>query len=87
MPAVTQRGSLTQYLVEQQREHGRIAAHLRLLIEVVALACKHITIAVNKGALGDVLVHTHHRSTTWNPSTRRRVVTPARNRNRHLTSE
>jgi fructose-1,6-bisphosphatase len=28
---------------------------LRLLIEVVARACKHIAIAVNKGALGDVL--------------------------------
>ncbi len=49
------RVSLTQYLVEQQREHGRIPAQLRLLIEVVARACKHIAIAVNKGALGDVL--------------------------------
>ncbi len=47
--------SLTQYLVEQQREHGRIPAQLRLLIEVVARACKRIAIAVNKGALGDVL--------------------------------
>jgi fructose-1,6-bisphosphatase I len=47
--------SLTQYLVEQQREHGHIPAELRLLIEVVARACKHIAIAVNKGALGDVL--------------------------------
>ena len=47
--------SLTQYLVEQQREHGRIPAELRLLIEVVARACKRIAIAVNKGALGDVL--------------------------------
>ena len=47
--------SLTQYLVEQQREHGRIPAQLRLLIEVVARACKHIAISVNKGALGDVL--------------------------------
>jgi len=49
------RVSLTQYLVEQQREHGRIPAQLRLLTEVVARACKHIAIAVNKGALGDVL--------------------------------
>jgi fructose-1,6-bisphosphatase I len=49
------RVSLTQYLVEQQREHGRIPAQLRLLIEVVARACKQIAIAVNKGALGDVL--------------------------------
>ncbi len=47
--------SLTQYLVEQQREHGRIPAELRLLIEIVARACKTIAIAVNKGALGDVL--------------------------------
>ena len=47
--------SLTQYLVEQQREHGHIPAQLRLLIEVVARACKRIAIAVNKGALGDVL--------------------------------
>jgi fructose-1,6-bisphosphatase I len=49
------RVSLTQYLVEQQREHGSIPSELRLLIEVVARACKTIAIAVNKGALGDVL--------------------------------
>ena len=47
--------SLTQYLVEQQRLHGHIPAQLRLLIEVVARACKRIAINVNKGALGDVL--------------------------------
>ena len=47
--------SLTQYLVEQQRQHGRIPAELRLLIEVVARACKRISISVNKGALGEVL--------------------------------
>ena len=47
--------SLTQYLVEQQREHGHIPGHLRLLIEVVARACKRISISVNKGALGEVL--------------------------------
>jgi fructose-1,6-bisphosphatase I len=47
--------SLTQYLVEQQREHGHIPAQLRLLIEIVARACKRIAIAVNKGALGEVL--------------------------------
>jgi fructose-1,6-bisphosphatase I len=47
--------SLTQYLVEQQRQHGRIPGQLRLLIEVVARACKRIAISVNKGALGDVL--------------------------------
>lgn len=49
------RVSLTQYLVEQQRLHGHIPSQLRLLIEVVARACKRIAISVNKGALGDVL--------------------------------
>jgi len=49
------RVSLTRYLVEQQREHGHIPSQLRLLIEVVARACKHIAISVNKGALGEVL--------------------------------
>ena len=53
------RVSLTQYLVEQQREHGLIPAQLRQLIEVVARACKRIAIAVNKGALGDVLGSAH----------------------------
>jgi fructose-1,6-bisphosphatase I len=47
--------SLTQYLVEQQREHASIPPPLRLLLEVVARACKHIAIQVNKGALGEVL--------------------------------
>ncbi|MEK8024969.1 MAG: hypothetical protein RLY78_1415 [Pseudomonadota bacterium] len=47
--------SLTQYLVEQQRDRGQIPPQLRLLIETVARACKRIAIAVNKGALGDVL--------------------------------
>jgi fructose-1,6-bisphosphatase I len=47
--------SLTQYLVEQQRSGGHMPPQLRLLIEVVARACKRIAINVNKGALGDVL--------------------------------
>jgi fructose-1,6-bisphosphatase I len=47
--------SLTRYLVEKQRVHGRIPPELRLLIEVVARACKRIAIDVNKGALGEVL--------------------------------
>ena len=47
--------SLTRYLVEQQRQHNRIPAELRLLLEVVARACKRISHAVNKGALGEVL--------------------------------
>jgi len=49
------RVSLTQYLVEQQRQNNSIPPQLRLLIEVVARACKRIAISVNKGALGDVL--------------------------------
>ncbi|MBL8301496.1 MAG: class 1 fructose-bisphosphatase [Ideonella sp.] len=52
---MSKRVSLTQYLVEQQRQHGHIPAQLRLLIEVVARACKRISISVNKGALGEVL--------------------------------
>ena len=47
--------SLTRFLIEQQRDHGRINSDLRLLIEVVARACKRISIAVGKGALGGVL--------------------------------
>ena len=47
--------SLTQYLVEKQREKGLIPAELRLLLEVVARACKRIGIAVSKGALGGAL--------------------------------
>src|SRR5690349_23267256 len=46
--------SLTRYLIEEQRE-GRINSDLRLLIEVVARACKSISVAVGKGALGGVL--------------------------------
>ena len=46
--------SLTRYLIEEQRE-DRIGADLRLLIEVVARACKTISVAVGKGALGGVL--------------------------------
>ena len=49
------RVSLTQYLVEEQRQHQSINAELRLLIEVVARACKRISYSVSKGALGEVL--------------------------------
>jgi len=49
------RVSLTQYLVEEQRLNNNIPAGLRLLIEVVARACKTISHAVGKGALGEVL--------------------------------
>ncbi|MDQ3272960.1 MAG: class 1 fructose-bisphosphatase, partial [Pseudomonadota bacterium] len=47
--------SLTRYLVEQQRIDGHIPSQLRLLLEVVARACKSISQAVNKGALGSVM--------------------------------
>ena len=47
--------SLSRYLIEEQRASQRIAPDLRLLIEVVARACKSISIAVGKGALGGVL--------------------------------
>ncbi|MGQ3000895.1 MAG: class 1 fructose-bisphosphatase [Hydrogenophaga sp.] len=52
---MTQRISLTRYLVEQQRVDGLIPSQLRLLLEVVARACKSISQAVNKGDLGGVL--------------------------------
>ncbi len=49
------RKTLTQYLIEEQRVNGTIPSDLRLLLEVVARACKHISNAVSKGALGEVL--------------------------------
>lgn len=47
--------SLTRFLIEEQRSRRQITPDLRLLIEVVARACKHISLAVSKGALGGVL--------------------------------
>jgi fructose-1,6-bisphosphatase I len=52
---MNKRISLTQYLVEKQREKGLIPAELRLLLEVVARACKRISYAVGKGALEGIL--------------------------------
>ena len=49
------RKTLTQYLVEQQRSGQTMKPELRLLIETVARACKTISHAVSKGALGGVL--------------------------------
>ncbi|MEH2483504.1 fructose-1,6-bisphosphatase I [Nitrobacteraceae bacterium AZCC 2146] len=49
------RTTLTQFLVEQQRKEGALPAQLRLLIEVVARACKTISHSIGKGALGGVL--------------------------------
>ena len=51
--------SLSRYLVEQQRAKNNIPPELRLLLEVVARACKSISHAVNKGALGGVLGSAH----------------------------
>lgn len=47
--------TLSRYLIEAQREKGALCSDLRLLIEVVARACKAISIAVGKGALAGVL--------------------------------
>ncbi len=47
--------SLTQYLVEEQRQNNSIPSELRLLLEVVARACKNISHAVGTGALAGVL--------------------------------
>jgi fructose-1,6-bisphosphatase I len=46
---------LSRFLVEAQRANPQIDDALRLLIEVVARACKEIAHHVGKGALGDVL--------------------------------
>jgi len=43
--------SLSQYLIEKQREKNLIPGELRLLLEVVARACKRISYAVGKGEL------------------------------------
>jgi fructose-1,6-bisphosphatase I len=49
------RKTLTQFLIEQQREAGTLQPQLRLLIEVVARSCKAISHSISKGALGGVL--------------------------------
>jgi len=49
------RVSLTRYLIEEQRDKQSIPADLRLLIEVVARACKAISNTIAKGALADIL--------------------------------
>jgi fructose-1,6-bisphosphatase I len=57
-PAARGRISLSRYLIEHQRNDARrssVKPSLRLLIEVVARACKQIAHEVGKGALGGVL--------------------------------
>ena len=53
-PLLQKSVSLTRFLIQEQHA-GHINADLRLLIEVVARACKSISTAVGKGALGGVL--------------------------------
>ncbi|CAH2794927.1 MAG: Fructose-1,6-bisphosphatase, type I (EC [uncultured Caballeronia sp.] len=53
--SISRRTTLTKYLIEQQREHQNLPADLRLLIEVIARACKQISYQVSKGALGEAL--------------------------------
>ena len=47
--------SLSRFLIEEQREKNVISSDLRLLIEVVARACKGISIAIGKGGIADML--------------------------------
>lgn len=47
--------TLTQFLIEQQRNAQQIEPELRLLLELVGRACKRIGHVISKGALGDVL--------------------------------
>jgi fructose-1,6-bisphosphatase I len=47
--------TLSRFLIEQQREGDALPAQLRLLIEVVARACKAISYTINKGELGGIL--------------------------------
>lgn len=54
MPA-KQTISLSRFLVEQQRDHSRVDAQLRQLIEVVARACTQISIEVGRGELGNAM--------------------------------
>ncbi|WP_120007030.1 class 1 fructose-bisphosphatase [Teichococcus vastitatis] len=50
-----QRITLSRFLIEQQRQDKNLPPQLRLLIEVVARACKAISFTINKGELGGVL--------------------------------
>ncbi|MCW5625637.1 MAG: class 1 fructose-bisphosphatase [Burkholderiales bacterium] len=45
------RVTLTRFLIEEQRAKGAIEGDLRLLVEVVARACKSISNAISRGSL------------------------------------
>ncbi len=47
--------NLSRWLIEQERNHGRIPGSLRLLIEQVARACQRISRAVSRAASSGVL--------------------------------
>ncbi len=49
------RPTLTQYLIELQRQDQTVSANLQLLLEGVADACKIISHQVGQGALGGIL--------------------------------
>ncbi|MXN78426.1 class 1 fructose-bisphosphatase [Burkholderia sp. 4701] len=53
--SIARRTTLSKFLIEQQRATNNLPYDLRLLIEVVARACKAISYNVSKGALGDAL--------------------------------
>jgi fructose-1,6-bisphosphatase I len=58
---MSQKISLSRYLVEQQRSKGHDSCTTcGCCLEVVARACKSISHAVNKGALGDVYGQRRH---------------------------
>lgn len=50
-----QRVTLSRYLIEKQRENELCPANLRLLIEVVARACKAISVTIGKGEIAGIL--------------------------------
>ena len=52
---LTDRTTLTQFLIEERRRHPDASGELNALILDVALACKAISRAVARGALDDVL--------------------------------